>query len=280
MAAWAPLPDPPTHPHQKMLHREKKEIYQRGPNSEVNIRHTNLFFGLYPKDLLERGGGGGRGGARGGICRGDPPPFRNIPNPQGTEKILENEQLSTWKCHVVGRKQGNSSLNVNSRFPHLTNTQQLQQSGTFTISCQMTIIFLVSRKSELDLPKLEPPSVVGLELDSDDDESMPEWETSHKLSDSASSSTDSESEGTSASETCVFRRLVPLSLRLPRKLRNRVVFRNSAATAQRSYSAHGAQGAQGKWSTGGATCTQFMSCAEGAENFCPMAKKSSQTPGF
>ena len=40
---------------------------------------------------------------------------------------------------------GNSSLNVNSGFPHLTNTQQLQQSGTFTISCQMTVIFLVSQ---------------------------------------------------------------------------------------------------------------------------------------
>ena len=34
---------------------------------------------------------------------------------------------------------------ANSGFPHLTNTQQLQQSGTFTISCQMTIIFLVSQ---------------------------------------------------------------------------------------------------------------------------------------
>ena len=40
---------------------------------------------------------------------------------------------------------GNSSLNVNSGFPHLTNTQQLQQSGTFTISCLMTGIFLVSQ---------------------------------------------------------------------------------------------------------------------------------------
>ena len=39
----------------------------------------------------------------------------------------------------------NSSLNINSGFPHLTNTKQLQQSGTFTISCQMTVIFLVSQ---------------------------------------------------------------------------------------------------------------------------------------
>ena len=55
----------------------------------------------------------------------------------------------------------NSSLNVNSGFPHLTNTQQLQQSGTFTISCQMTVIFLV--QSELDSLEPEPPSVVELE---------------------------------------------------------------------------------------------------------------------
>ena len=39
----------------------------------------------------------------------------------------------------------NSSLNVNSGFPHLTNTKKLQQSGTFTISCQMTVIFLISQ---------------------------------------------------------------------------------------------------------------------------------------
>ena len=76
----------------------------------------------------------------------------------------------------------------------------------------------LSCQSGLDLPELEPPSVVELELEPDDDdgpESLPEWETSNKLSDSASLSTDSGSEGTSASETSVFRPLVPLSLRLP-----------------------------------------------------------------
>ena len=102
----------------------------------------------------------------------------------------------------------------------------------------------LSCQSELDSPELEPPSVVELELERDDDdepESLPEWETSDKLSDSASSSIDSGSEGTLASQTSVFRRLVPLSLRLPRKLRTRLVFQNSAATAERSYLAHGAQ---------------------------------------
>ena len=59
----------------------------------------------------------------------------------------------------------------------------------------------LSCQSELDLPELEPPLVVELELEPDDDdepESLPKWETSDKLSDSASSSTDSGSEGTSA----------------------------------------------------------------------------------
>ena len=46
---------------------------------------------------------------------------------------------------LLAVNKGNSSLNVNSGFPHLTNTQQLQQSGTFTISCQMTVIFFVSQ---------------------------------------------------------------------------------------------------------------------------------------
>ena len=50
----------------------------------------------------------------------------------------------------------------------------------------------LSCQSELDSPELEPPSVVELELEPDDDdepESLPKWETSDKLSDSASSST-------------------------------------------------------------------------------------------
>ena len=63
----------------------------------------------------------------------------------------------------------------------------------------------LSCQSELDSPELEPPSVVELELEPDDDdepESLPEWETLDKLSGSASSSTGSGSEGTSAFMTC------------------------------------------------------------------------------
>ena len=47
-------------------------------------------------------------------------------------------------------------------------------------------------QSELDSPELEPPSVVQVEQEPDDDEesrSLDDWETSDNLSDSASSST-------------------------------------------------------------------------------------------
>ena len=56
----------------------------------------------------------------------------------------------------------------------------------------------LSCQSELDSSELEPPLAVELELEPDDDdepESLPEWQTSDGLSDSASSSTDSELEG-------------------------------------------------------------------------------------
>ena len=92
-----------------------------------------------PGTCLSRGGGGSRGG-------GKPPP------PAGTYPI-HREQKNYWRMNnsahgnvmLSAINKGNSSLNVNSGFPHLTNTQRLQQSGTFTISCQMTVIFLVSQ---------------------------------------------------------------------------------------------------------------------------------------
>ena len=37
------LTHPPTHPHQK-----KNEIYQRGPNLEVDFRYTNFFLASDP----------------------------------------------------------------------------------------------------------------------------------------------------------------------------------------------------------------------------------------
>ena len=41
---WPPgiLADPPTHPHQKIFPLEKNEIYQRGPNLEVDFRYTHF----------------------------------------------------------------------------------------------------------------------------------------------------------------------------------------------------------------------------------------------
>ena len=93
------------------------------------------------------GGGGGAGTCLSGGGGGpEPPP------PAGTYPI-HREQKNYWRMNnsahgnimLSAVNKGNPSLNVNSGFPHLTNTQQLQQSGTFTISCQMTVIFLVSQ---------------------------------------------------------------------------------------------------------------------------------------
>ena len=91
-----------------------------------------------PPGTCLSGGGPGEGG------RGPPPPA-------GTYSI-HREQKNYWRMNnshgnsmLSAANKGNSSLNVNSGFPHLTNTQHLQQSGTFTISCQLTVIFLVSQ---------------------------------------------------------------------------------------------------------------------------------------
>ena len=62
------LADPPTHPHQKIFPQEKNEIYQRGPNLEVDFRYTNFFLASDPPPRysinrpLSKGLGGG--GAR------------------------------------------------------------------------------------------------------------------------------------------------------------------------------------------------------------------------
>ena len=146
-----------------------------------------------PRDLLERGGGG--------VVQGEapPPPCRNITNPQGTEKLLENEQLSTWECHVVGRKQRKFIIECQFRVP--TSHQYTTTTTKRDIHHLMPNDSDLSCQSELDSPELEPPSVVELELGPDDDdepESLPEWGTSDKLSGSASSSTDSGSEDTPA----------------------------------------------------------------------------------
>ena len=43
-----PPTHPPTHPHQKIFPRKKNEIYQRGPNLEVDFRYTNFFLASDP----------------------------------------------------------------------------------------------------------------------------------------------------------------------------------------------------------------------------------------
>ena len=160
--------------------------------------HTTTIFtaasGVGARTCLS-GGGGGEGvqGTGGGGPGGKAPP------PQGTEKLLENEQLSTWKCHVVGRKQRKFIIECQFRVP--TSHQYTTTTTKRDIHHLMPNDSDLSCQSELDSPELEPPSLVELELQPDDDdkpESLPEWETSDKLSDSASSSTDSGSEGTSA----------------------------------------------------------------------------------
>ena len=148
---------------------------------------------LPPGTCLSGGGGGSRGRGEG------VPPCRNIPNPHGTEKLLENEQLSTWKCHVVGRKQ--RKFIIECQFTVPTSHQYTTTTTKRDIHHLMPNDSDLSCQSELDSPELEPPSVVELELEPNDDdesESLPEWETSDKLSSSTSSSTDSGSEGTSA----------------------------------------------------------------------------------
>ena len=100
-----------------------------------------LEEGVPPGTCLS-GGGGGREGVQGG---GPPPPAGTYP--------IHREQKNYWRMNnsahgnvmLSAVNKRNSSLNVNSGFPYLTNTQQLQQSATFTISCQMTVIFLVSQ---------------------------------------------------------------------------------------------------------------------------------------
>ena len=114
-----------------------------------------------PRDLLERGGGGAGRGSRGGgegVQGGapPPPPCRNIPNPQGTEKLLENEQLSAWKCHVVGRKQRKFIIECQFRVP--TSHQYTTTTTKRDIHHLMPNDSDLSCQSELDSPE---PVVCG-----------------------------------------------------------------------------------------------------------------------
>ena len=126
-----------------------------------------------PGTCLSEGGGGGPGG------RG-PPPRRNVPSPQGTENLLGNEPLSTWKCHLVGSKQSQFIIAGQFRVP------SSNQDTTNTTKRDIHHLMPTHSdhgQSEIDSPELEPPSVVEVELEADDDEeseSLPEWETSDK----------------------------------------------------------------------------------------------------
>ena len=170
--------------------------------SEFDRRQTET------KQMQSRGGGGGAGtclsggggegvqGRGGGGQGGGVPPL-----PEHTQSTgNRNEQFSTWKCHVVGRKQRKFIIECQFRVP--TSHQYTTTTTKRDIHHPMPNDSDLSCQSELDSPELEPPLVVELKLECDDDddepESLPEWETSDKLSDSASSSTDSGSEGTSA----------------------------------------------------------------------------------
>ena len=48
MAAWAPPPDPPTHPYQKIVPQEQNEIYQTGRKWGVDVRHLTFFLASDP----------------------------------------------------------------------------------------------------------------------------------------------------------------------------------------------------------------------------------------
>ena len=93
-----------------------------------------------PRDLLERGGGGGEG-VRGGA----PPPPSERTHSTRNRKLLGSEPLSAWKCYLVSSNQGQFVNKVNAGFPHLPNTQQIQQSGTFTIFCHIIVICKVNQ---------------------------------------------------------------------------------------------------------------------------------------
>ena len=114
----------------------------------VGLRCDSRSSRRGPKAPFRGWGGGGAGTclSGGGGPGGSPPP------PAGTYPI-HRQQKNYWRMNnsahgnvwLSAVNKRNSPLNVNSGFPHLTNTQQLQQSRTFTISCQMTVITLVSQ---------------------------------------------------------------------------------------------------------------------------------------
>ena len=126
------------------------------------------------RDLLERGGRGGGGPG------GSPPPPSERTQSTGNRKFIGQRTLSTWKCHLVGSKQSQFIIAGQFRVP------SSNQDTTNTTKRDIHHLMPTHSdhgQSELDSPELEPPSVVEVELEPDDDEeseSLPEWETSDK----------------------------------------------------------------------------------------------------
>ena len=102
-----------------------------------------------------RGGGGGTGtclsgGGEGGGGPGEGVQGGGVPPPPVGTYLVHGEQEIFWATNhsahgnviLLVANKANSSLQVNSGFPHLIKTQQIQQSGTFTISCQLTAIMV------------------------------------------------------------------------------------------------------------------------------------------
>ena len=102
------------------------------PALTQDMRHGALFlFNPPPTTCLSRGGGGG-------CCP-------NTPSPQEQKTYWAMNHSAHGNAILLVVNKANSSMQVNSGFPHLTNTQQIQQSKTFTISCQITVISMVNQ---------------------------------------------------------------------------------------------------------------------------------------
>ena len=77
-------------------------------------------------------GGGFRGGGA------FPPPLVGTYPVHREEKVYWAINRSAHGNAILsGVNNAHSSVQVDSGFPHLTNTQQIQKCGTFTIGCQI-----------------------------------------------------------------------------------------------------------------------------------------------
>ena len=113
------------------------------------IPTTDELLFLPPHKIDSWGGGGGEGG-RGSTGGGEGVQGGGVPPPPVGTYLVHREQKIYWAMNhsahgnviLLVANKANSSLQVNSGFPHLIKTQQIQQSGTFTISCQLTVIMV------------------------------------------------------------------------------------------------------------------------------------------